>query len=403
MIAIQLASPQGWRIGRSIDLARDGHLLVARSLHLGRGGTLAVVDNEGGRFGRIEGGAVALDPVRLAGGLSQAVAIDGEVALFERREGTLHDRAGRKHRLGPAGTLVIACGRGRVCANSGDTRLFVRAGGWTAALETGLSTVTHMAATSGGAVVLGGAGAIRVLDLAAASPAPIEDVLEVACLDDEVLGVMTGSGDLVLVAHDGTRRRSLGPLRAPGSAATGALEEQAAARRSRDGSERQRTAIQRSSARFPSPRCHRMVSARITSGIMSDGIDRIAPTRRPTGRVVQRPGWHDLTFLHWRVPVAALRPLVPDALEIDTFDGDALGSPLVPFTHGRPFVPWWLRRRCPGCRRLRTSSNVRTYVRHRGSRARACSSSASMPPTTGRRAVCRPRALVFACPISALR
>ncbi|MCC6807547.1 MAG: DUF2071 domain-containing protein [Deltaproteobacteria bacterium] len=33
--------------------------------------------------------------------------------------------------------------------------------------------------------------------------------------------------------------------------------------------------------------------------------------------------WRDLAFLHWRVPEAALRPLVPSALEIDTFDGSA--------------------------------------------------------------------------------
>ena len=65
---------------------------------------------------------------------------------------------------------------------------------------------------------------------------------------------------------------------------------------------------------------------------MSDGIDRIGPTLRPSGRAVQRPGWHDLTFLHWRVSIAALRSLVPAALEIDTFEGDAfIGEP----TQGR--------------------------------------------------------------------
>jgi uncharacterized protein YqjF (DUF2071 family) len=35
--------------------------------------------------------------------------------------------------------------------------------------------------------------------------------------------------------------------------------------------------------------------------------------------------------VHWRVPAAALRPLVPEALAIDTFDGDAFVG-IVPFT-----------------------------------------------------------------------
>lgn len=51
--------------------------------------------------------------------------------------------------------------------------------------------------------------------------------------------------------------------------------------------------------------------------------------------------WHDLLFMHWPVPVGALRPLVPPALSIDTFDGSAwLG--VVPFRMSgvRPrFVP----------------------------------------------------------------
>ncbi len=95
---------------------------------------------------------------------------------------------------------------------------------------------------------------------------------------------------------------------------------------------------------------------------VSDGIDRIGPTRRPTGRVVQRPGWHDLTFLHWRVPVAALRLLVPAALEIDTFEGDAFIG-LVPFTM-TGVRPWWAPP-LPGIDDFH-ETNVRTYVHHRG-------------------------------------
>ena len=72
--------------------------------------------------------------------------------------------------------------------------------------------------------------------------------------------------------------------------------------------------------------------------------------------------WRDLLFAHWPIEVDALRPLVPPALEIDTFDGRAyLG--IVPFRmedvspRGLPALP-------------RVSAfpevNVRTYVRHQG-------------------------------------
>ena len=33
--------------------------------------------------------------------------------------------------------------------------------------------------------------------------------------------------------------------------------------------------------------------------------------------------WHDLLFAHWRCPIEDLRPLVPQPLEIDTFEGSA--------------------------------------------------------------------------------
>lgn len=33
--------------------------------------------------------------------------------------------------------------------------------------------------------------------------------------------------------------------------------------------------------------------------------------------------WHDLLFAHWRCAAAGLRPLIPEPLEIDTFDGSA--------------------------------------------------------------------------------
>ena len=78
--------------------------------------------------------------------------------------------------------------------------------------------------------------------------------------------------------------------------------------------------------------------------------------------MVQRPGWHDLTFLHWRVPAAALRPLVPAALELDTFEGDAFIG-LVPFTM-TGVRPWWAPP-LPGIDDFH-ETNVRTYVHDRG-------------------------------------
>ncbi len=91
-------------------------------------------------------------------------------------------------------------------------------------------------------------------------------------------------------------------------------------------------------------------------------IDRLTPTRRPQGRVVQHQSWHDLTFLHWRVPVSALRALVPEALEIDTYEGDAFIG-VVPFTM-TGVRPLWAPT-VPGISNFH-ETNVRTYVHHQG-------------------------------------
>ena len=55
--------------------------------------------------------------------------------------------------------------------------------------------------------------------------------------------------------------------------------------------------------------------------------------------------WRDLLFMHWPVPADSLRHLIPEGLELDTFDGYAwLG--VVPFDmrnvrpHYLPSVPW---------------------------------------------------------------
>jgi uncharacterized protein len=86
------------------------------------------------------------------------------------------------------------------------------------------------------------------------------------------------------------------------------------------------------------------------------------PWPLPDGPWLQGQTWQGLLFAHWALPVAALRPHVPDALPIDTFDGRAwLG--ITPFcvsglrAHGTPPVP-----------RLSSflETNVRTYVTRDG-------------------------------------
>ena len=82
------------------------------------------------------------------------------------------------------------------------------------------------------------------------------------------------------------------------------------------------------------------------------------PWPLPGGPWIMKQEWHDLLFAHWTVPVEVLRRLIPRALEIDTFGGQAwLG--VVPFRmsgvrmHGAPAVPGFSRF---------PELNVRTYV-----------------------------------------
>src|SRR4051812_35059380 len=77
---------------------------------------------------------------------------------------------------------------------------------------------------------------------------------------------------------------------------------------------------------------------------------------------VLRMTWVDLAFLHWPVPAASLRPLVPAALAIEEYDGSAWVG-VVPFEmrdvrlHALPPIP--TATNFP-------ELNVRTYVRHAG-------------------------------------
>ncbi len=58
--------------------------------------------------------------------------------------------------------------------------------------------------------------------------------------------------------------------------------------------------------------------------------DAYRPYPAPTTPFVMRQEWHELLFMHWRVPYDALRHVVPSALPLDTFDGDAWIG-IVPF------------------------------------------------------------------------
>jgi uncharacterized protein YqjF (DUF2071 family) len=90
--------------------------------------------------------------------------------------------------------------------------------------------------------------------------------------------------------------------------------------------------------------------------------DRLAMRERPPGPPVMYQSWGTLLFLHWQIPVAALRPMIPAHLSIDTFDGSAWIS-VTPFTvwGARPaFMPPlpWLS--------AFHEINVRTYVHREG-------------------------------------
>ena len=77
---------------------------------------------------------------------------------------------------------------------------------------------------------------------------------------------------------------------------------------------------------------------------------------------VVRMRWVDLLFAHWPVPLEMLRPLVPEGLEIDTFDGQAWVG-VVPFRM-EDVAPRFLP--APPGPGAFPEINVRTYVRRAG-------------------------------------
>jgi hypothetical protein len=86
-------------------------------------------------------------------------------------------------------------------------------------------------------------------------------------------------------------------------------------------------------------------------------MDRAEPSRRPQRRAVGFQRWRDLLFLHWPIAPAALKPLLPPAAEIDTFDGQAwIGLVAFEMFDVRP--AWWPARFAFSF----PETNVRTYV-----------------------------------------
>lgn len=89
-----------------------------------------------------------------------------------------------------------------------------------------------------------------------------------------------------------------------------------------------------------------------------NAIDRLAARTRPEGRPLMRQTWGKLLFMHWRIDAALLRPLIPERLHVDTFDGSA-------WIAVAPFTMWDVRLSfapaVPGLSSLH-ELNVRTYV-----------------------------------------
>jgi uncharacterized protein YqjF (DUF2071 family) len=93
-----------------------------------------------------------------------------------------------------------------------------------------------------------------------------------------------------------------------------------------------------------------------TRAILQATDHRITPL--PTGPWVMTQIWHELLFAHWPIAPEVLRPLIPQALPLDTFDGQCWIG-IVPFhmsnVHPRGLPP------VPGLSQF-PELNVRTYV-----------------------------------------
>ncbi len=90
-------------------------------------------------------------------------------------------------------------------------------------------------------------------------------------------------------------------------------------------------------------------------------IDRIAPSRRPPGRIAGYQRWRSLLFMHWPVPVDVLRQLVPAKFELDLCENEAYVG-VVPFEM-EGVRPWWWPK---SCAMSFLELNLRTYVTCQG-------------------------------------
>lgn len=93
-------------------------------------------------------------------------------------------------------------------------------------------------------------------------------------------------------------------------------------------------------------------------------LDRLAIRERPEGQPLMHQDWGKLLFMHWRMAEMQLRPLIPERLTIDTFDGSAWIA-ITPFTMWdiRAFPPYLPA--VPGLSSMH-ELNVRTYVHLNG-------------------------------------
>jgi uncharacterized protein len=95
---------------------------------------------------------------------------------------------------------------------------------------------------------------------------------------------------------------------------------------------------------------------------MSAALARQQLRSRISGPRVMRQTWGKLLFAHWPIDPRQLRPLLPEGLELDTFNGSGWIG-IVPFTM------WGIRAGIappiPGLSAFH-ELNVRTYVRYRG-------------------------------------
>ena len=89
------------------------------------------------------------------------------------------------------------------------------------------------------------------------------------------------------------------------------------------------------------------------------------PYPMPGGHWRLRQRWNDLLFCHWPIPPAEIQQLLPEGLEVDTFEGQAYAG----------VIPFWMERvrsRVFGEQTVAVPSttsflelNLRTYVRSR--------------------------------------